>query len=215
MVFHVITLFPKFFSCLRQEQIFLRGFKRKIIKLDLVDLRNYGLGRHKQVDDRPFGGGAGMLLMPEPLWECISDLKKKLPKAKVVYLTPQGKKFTQKTAIRYAKQQDLILLCGHYEGIDQRIRDTLIDEEISVGDYVLTGGELPALTVINAVSRMLPGFLGKDESAAEDSFMPALEGKKEYPHYTRPAEFRGMKVPDILLSGHHAEIGKWRKKHLK
>ncbi|MDD4351724.1 MAG: tRNA (guanosine(37)-N1)-methyltransferase TrmD [Candidatus Gracilibacteria bacterium] len=227
------------FSSVFEENIFLRGIKKGLVQVNLVNLRDYCKGPHKQAclaeapkdrkqaclaeaqkerrqaDDRPFGGGAGMLLMPEPLFACIEDLQKKFPKAKVIFLTPQGKKFTQKTAMRYAKKEDLILLCGHYEGIDQRVRDSLVDEEISIGDYVLTGGEIPAMILVNAISRMLPGFLGKDESAEEDSFMPALGGKKEYPHYTRPADFRGMKVPDVLLSGNHAEISKWRMKHLK
>jgi tRNA (guanine37-N1)-methyltransferase len=168
-------------------------------------LRAYSHDRHKTVDDRPFGGGPGMLLKPEPIFEAVENIARE--KTRVVLLSPAGRVFNQAIARQLALVDDLMLVCGHYEGFDERIREQLADDELSIGDYVLTNGALPAMVVIDAVTRLLPGALGDDESAHDESFS---HGLLEYPQYTRPAEFRGMKVPEVLLSGNHAEIAKWR-----
>lgn len=214
----VITLFPAMFQGPLTESILRRAQDDKLVDIHFHDLRQFGQGAYKQIDDRPYGGGAGMLLMCEPVVtaiEKITDASPRTPHSSPphrIYFSPRGKRLTQTLVERTAKREWLILLCGHYEGIDQRIIDGgWIDEEISIGDYVLTGGELPAMVLIDAVSRHIPGVLGKDESAHDESFSKSLKRKKEYPHYTRPEEFRGMKVPDILLSGNHKEIDKWRK----
>jgi len=215
MRFDILTIFPDIFHSYFNESILKRAREEKLIEINTHDIRKFSKDKHKKVDDIPFGGGAGMLLTPQPLYDAIMAVKE-FNKGPVIYMTPQGKTFTQARAERYAnKEQDLIILCGRYEGIDQRIRDTLVDEEISIGNYVLTGGELAATVLVDSISRLIPGVLGKEDSHLEDSFSKALERKKEYPHYTRPAEFRGMKVPDVLLSGHHKNIEKWRKKNLK
>jgi tRNA (guanine37-N1)-methyltransferase len=169
-------------------------------------LRDWTHDRHKTVDDRPFGGGPGMLMKPEPLFEAVESLRRE--QTKVILLSPSGRKFSQAIARELAEQSDLLLVTGHYEGFDERVRETLADDELSIGDYVLTNGALPAMVVIDAVTRLLPGVLGDDESSADESFS---QGLLEYPQYTRPAEFRGLKVPDILVSGNHAEIEKWRR----
>lgn len=214
----ILTLFPAMFQGPLTESIIQRAQDEKLIDLHIHDLREYGLGSYRQVDDKPYGGGAGMLFMCEPIVNAIEKISAEdsvLPYR--VYLSPRGKRLEQKDVESLAvSHQRLLLLCGHYEGIDQRILDGgWIDEEISIGDYVLTGGELPAMVLIDAVARHIPGVLGKDESSAEESFSEKLERKKEYPHYTRPEEFRGLKVPDVLLSGNHAEIEKWRKSQAK
>ena len=165
------------------------------------------------MDDTPYGGGPGMVMTPQPLNDCIQKAKKK-NKGPVVFLTPQGKRLTQSRVEKFAKLKQMILLCGRYEGIDQRILNTLVDEEISMGDYVLTGGELPALVMVDAITRLLPGALGDEKSAKEDSFTKKLGRKREYPHYTKPAVFQGLEVPEVLRSGNHAAIEKWRQKHL-
>lgn len=181
--------------------------KDKLVKFKIVDLRKYGIGPRKQVDDTPYGGGAGMVLKPEPVYAAVADAKKQLPDAKVVLMTPRGEQFTQIVARKLAKNKQIIVLCGHYEGFDERIMD-LVDIEISVGDYVLTGGELPAMTVIDAVVRLIPGVLGHKQSAHDESFS---QGLLEYPQYTKPQEFMGKKVPEVLLGGNHAKINVWRK----
>ena len=213
----VITLFPELFAAFQQESIIGRAVEDGKVEMEMVPLRNFGLGPHRQVDDTPYGGGDGMLLMCEPIFSAFESIGRAQPDPKVrrVFLTPQGETLTQKTAQRLSEYETLVFLCGRYEGVDQRVRETLIDEEISIGDYVLTGGELPAMVVMDSVIRLLPGVLGKEGSHQFDSFSEAFEGKKEYPHYTKPAEFRGMKVPDVLMSGHHGEIEAWRKQHLK
>src|SRR6185436_10931060 len=185
--------------------IIQRARSSGLLDLRVHNLRDYTHDRHKTVDDKPFGGGPGMVLKPEPLFEAVEDLA--VDETRVILLTPVGRTFDQVMARELAQQQQLLLICGSYEGVDERVREALVDEEISIGDYVLTNGGLPAMVVIDAVTRLLPGVLGDEESALDESFS---HGLLEYPHYTRPAEFRGMKVPEILLSGHHAEINKWR-----
>ncbi|MDD5469225.1 MAG: tRNA (guanosine(37)-N1)-methyltransferase TrmD [Candidatus Peribacteraceae bacterium] len=217
----VITLFPGMFKGPLTESILQRAQAEHLLKVHTHDLRPFGRGSYRQVDDRPYGGGAGMLLMVEPVVRAIESATESGKKAGsespyCILLTPRGKRLTQTRVERIAKKhQWIILLCAHYEGVDQRVVDGgWIDEEISIGDYVLTGGELPAMVLIDAVARQIPGVLGKDESAEEESFSKATDRKREYPHYTRPEEFRGLKVPDVLLSGHHKEIEKWRSQHL-
>lgn len=214
MHFTVLTLFPNLFKSYLSDSIIKRAIKNKIIKVDFENIRDYSKDKHKKVDDKPYGGGPGMVMTVQPLYDCIKATKKK-NKGKVIYLSPQGKKLTQSRVEKLAREKAIILICGRYEGIDQRIRDLLVDEEISVGDYVLTGGELPAMTIIDAVTRLLPGTLGDENSAHEDSFSASIGRKREYPHYTKPAIFKGEKVPEVLSSGNHAKIAKWRKEHLK
>lgn len=220
MHFDVLTLFPDSFTSFLRTSIIGKAIEGGKITVKCWDIREFSTDKHKKVDDVPFGGGGGMLMTPQPLWDCIKHVKEsKKEAAKVIFLTPQGTRWTQKLAENYAKEVQeknmrIILLCGHYEGIDYRIREALVDEEISIGDFVLTGGELPAQIVIDSVARLLPGVLGKEKSHKEDSFSEAFEGKTEFPHYTRPAEFMGMNVPEVLLSGHHQKIEEWRKEHL-
>lgn len=214
MRFDILTIFPHTFDSYLNESIIKRAKAKKLIKIFIHDIRKFSKERHKKVDDIPYGGGAGMVMTPQPLHDAITSIKKK-NKGLVIFLTPAGKTFTQIKAEKLAKIKSLILVCGRYEGIDQRIRDTLIDEEISIGNYVLTGGELPAMILVDAISRLTPNVLGKAESHQHDSFSKALQRKKEYPHYTRPPVFRGMKVPDVLISGHHKNIETWRKNKLQ
>jgi tRNA (guanine37-N1)-methyltransferase len=201
----VLTLFPGMFAGPLDESIIMRARQAKILELQVHDLRAYAHDRHKTVDDRPFGGGPGMLLKPEPLFDAVESLAS--DRTHVVLLTPGGRKFEQQIARDLAAQEHLLLICGSYEGFDERIREQLADDELSIGDYVLTNGALPAMVIIDAVVRLLPGVLGDDDSSRDESFS---RGLIEYPQYTRPAEFRGWKVPEVLLSGHHAEIAKWR-----
>ena len=205
MKFDVLTLFPEMFEPLKQS-IIGKAIEKGIIELNLINIRDFSKDKHKKVDDTPYGGGAGMVMMPEVVYDAYCSIKEK-ENAKVIYLSPQGKKLNQEKVIELSKRQHLILLCGHYEGIDQRVLDEIVDEEISIGDYVLTGGELPAMVVIDSVSRYVGGVL-KEESIKEESFSNQL---LEYPQYTRPEVFHHQKVPDVLLSGHHENIQKWRK----
>lgn len=214
MRFDIITIFPEIFASYFQESILSRAQEKGLIEIHTHNLRDYTDDKHKKVDDIPFGGGAGMVMTPQPLFDCIEAVKK-LNKGPVIFLTPQGKTWTQSKAEKFAANSDIILLCGRYEGIDQRVRDQLVDQEISIGNFVLTGGELPAMVLIDSITRLIPDVLGKEESHLEDSFSKKLGRKKEYPHYTRPANFRGHKVPDVLLSGHHKKIEKWRQDNLK
>lgn len=217
----ILTLFPAMFDGPLTESILQRARDNGLLDLHFHDIRSYGIGAYKQIDDRPYGGGAGMLFKPDVIVDAIEDVMEQGKKAGHkkpyrIYFSPRGKKLKQLGVEKMAKKDWLILLCGHYEGIDQRVIDGgWIDAEMSIGDYVLTGGELPAMVLIDAVARHIPGVLGKDESAQDESFSKSLNRKKEYPHYTRPEEFRGLKVPDVLLSGHHAEIDKWRKDQTK
>jgi tRNA (guanine37-N1)-methyltransferase len=205
MKIDVLTLFPAMFAGPLDESIVQRARKSGAVELTVRNLRDYTHDRHKTVDDRPFGGGPGMLLKPEPVFEAVEDLAGE--QTRVILLSPAGRKFDQAIARELAKVEHVLLVCGSYEGFDERIREGLAHDELSIGDYVLTNGALPAMVVIDAVTRLLPGVLGDDESSRDESFSEAL---LEYPHYTRPAEFRGMKVPEVLLSGNHAEIAKWR-----
>lgn len=213
MNFEVITLFPEIFEAFKNTSIIKRAQEKGKIAINLHNLRNFGIGKRKQVDDRPYGGGAGMVLRVDVLDKVLAATKSKVKdqKSKVILLTPQGKLFNQKITRRLSKYQSLILVCGHYEGFDERVRN-LADKEISIGDYVLTGGELPAMVVIEAVSRLIPGVLGKDESSLDESFSKDL---LEYPQYTRPEIYQRKKVPQILLSGNHQEIKKWREKQAR
>ena len=205
MKIDVLTLFPEMFAGPLDVSIVGRARKAGLLDLRVHNLREWTHDRHKTVDDRPFGGGAGMVMKPEPLFEAVEALGGE--QAYVVLLGPAGRPFTQAIARELAQRQLVVLICGSYEGVDERVREGLVDDELSIGDFVLTNGGLPAMVVIDAVTRLLPGALGDEQSAADESFS---HGLLEYPHYTRPAEFRGMKVPEVLLSGHHAEIEKWR-----
>ncbi len=216
MRFHIITLFPEMFVGVLSTSILKRIQEKKLIEVSFYNLREFGKGKYHQVDDVPYGGGAGMVMMPEPLSAAIKAAKENAKgKSIVVYLSARGKSLKQPQVERFAKYDDIILLCGHYEGIDQRIIDLYVDMELSIGEYVLTGGELGAMVVIDAVSRLIPGALGSDSSVHEESFSKELDRKKEYPHYTRPEVFEGLSVPPILLSGHHAKIKQWRRENLK
>jgi tRNA (guanine37-N1)-methyltransferase len=210
MKIDVLTLFPGMFAGPLDESIVKRARNAGLLELGIRNLRDWTHDRHKTVDDRPFGGGPGMLLKPEPIFEAVEQLAGE--QTKVVLLCPQGRRFSQAIAHDLAQAQHLLLVCGSYEGFDERIREALADDELSIGDFVLTNGALPAMVVIDAVTRLLPGVLGDDESSSDESFS---KGLLEYPHYTRPAEFRGMKVPDVLLSGNHAEIERWRKEQAR
>jgi len=204
----ILTLFPEMFPGPLSASIPARARRRGIVDLRIVDLRTYTHDRRRTVDDRPFGGGAGMVLKPEPLFEAITHLR--TPQARVLLLTPQGAPFRQATARRLAAEQHLILVSGHYEGVDERIRQALVDEEISIGDYVLSNGSLAAMVVADAVIRLLPGAVGCADSVREESFEE--DGLLDFPQYTRPAEFKGMRVPEVLLSGDHEQIARWRKR---
>ncbi len=206
MKIDVLTLFPAMFAGPLDESIIMRARKSGILDLKIHNLRDWTHDRHRTVDDRPFGGGPGMLLKPEPIFEAVESLRRET--TKVILLSPSGRKFNQAIARELARESDLLLVTGHYEGFDARIRQALAHDELSIGDYVLTNGALPAMVVIDTVARLLPGVLGDDESSHDESFS---HGLLEYPQYTRPAEFRGMKVPEVLMSGNHAEIEKWRR----
>lgn len=214
MRFDVLTLFPKLVSPYFEDSILKRASDEGHVELHTHDIREYSTDKHKKVDDTPYGGGAGMVMTCQPLFDAIRSVKEQ-NKGPVIFLSPQGQRLTQEIAEELSELPEIILLCGRYEGIDQRVRDSLVDREISIGDYVLTGGELPALVLMDSVSRLLPGVLGDEDSAQDDSFSPGLDRKIEHPHYTKPAEFEGMKVPDVLMSGNHAEIEKWRRENCR
>ena len=205
MKIDVLTLFPAMFAGPLDESIIKRAREAGLLDLKIHQLRDYAHDRHRTVDDRPFGGGPGMLLKPEPIFEAVESLAS--AQARVVLLSPSGRTFDQAIAHELAKAEHLVLVSGHYEGFDERVRENLADDELSIGDYVLTNGALPVMVVIDAVTRLLPGVLGDESSAVEESFS---HGLLEYPQFTRPAEFRGMKVPEVLLSGNHAAIARWR-----
>src|SRR5438552_2745952 len=202
----VLTLFPAMFAGPLDESIIKRAREAGRLDLAIYNLRDYAHDRHRTVDDRPFGGGPGMLLKPEPIFEAVEKLAG--PNTRIILLSPAGRTFNQAIARELAEAEALLLISGHYEGFDERVRERLADDELSIGDYVLTNGALPAMVIIDAVTRLLPGVLGDEESACEESFS---HGLLEYPQYTRPAEFRGMKVPEVLLSGNHAQIDRWRR----
>ncbi len=204
MRFDVLTLFPEMFEPI-QQSILGRASKNHILEFNFINMRDYSKNKHLKVDDTPYGGGAGMVMIPDVVYDAYSSIPNK-ENAKVIYLSPQGKRLNQAKVQELSEEEHLILLCGHYEGIDQRVLDEIVNEEISIGDYVLTGGELPAMVLIDSVSRYVEGVL-KEESTKEESFS---NGLLEYPQYTRPEVFRGKKVPEVLLSGHHENIQKWR-----
>lgn len=215
MKIDVLTLFPSYFKGPLAQSMMRKAAESGAVEFNVHDLREWGIGKRRTVDGIPYGGGAGMVLRPEPLFKAFTELQS--PSMHRIYLTPQGKRFEQTDAERLAKHEHLILLAGRYEGVDNRVRDRLVDEELSIGDYVLTGGELPALVVIDALVRHVPGVLGDERSSQEETFSKALDGGLEYPQYTRPEVFkdpqtgRQLKVPEVLLTGHHADIEKWRK----
>jgi len=209
MRFHLLTIFPDFFTGPFSHGVVARARDAGKLEVSVHDLRNWTHDRHRTVDDRCFGGGAGMLMKPAPIFEAVESIfPARTPRQRVVLLTPQGPLFTQATARRYAEAEELLLICGRYEGVDERVAEHLADEELSIGDYVLSGGELAAAIVIDATARLLPGVLGNDESAVDESFEQA--GLLDYPQWTRPAEFRGWAVPEVLQGGNHAEIRRWR-----
>lgn len=204
----ILTLFPDMFKTVTEASVFGRAVRAGILDIRAHDIRDYTLDKHRHTDDYPFGGGAGMVMTPQPIFDAFDDVigdAEKKPRC--IYMSPQGKTLTHDKAAELSAEERIIILCGHYEGVDQRVIDTYIDEEISIGDYVLTGGELPAMVLMDCISRFIPGVLGKSESAQDESFS---NGLLEYPQYTRPAEFRGQKVPEVLLSGNHALIEEWR-----
>lgn len=207
MIFDIVTLFPGMFAGPLHHGVVSRASN---VAVRLHDLRRWGVGSQRQVDDNPYGGGGGMILKPEPLFHAVEWIRERYPtdNDRIVLLSPQGSRLTHDSARRLASHDRLVLLCGRYEGVDERVREGFVDEEISIGDYVLTGGEIPAAAVIDAVARLLPGVLGNEESALEESFSTGL---LDYPHYTRPPEFRGMNVPEVLLSGDHEKIRRWRR----
>jgi tRNA (guanine37-N1)-methyltransferase len=202
----IVTLFPNMFEGPFSESIVKRAQEKGLLELNIHDLRKYGLGERRTVDDRPYSGGAGMIIMVEPVYKILEEIK--TPGCKVVITTPRGNKYTQEKAREYSKLKHLIILAGHFEGFDERIHDHLVDEEISIGDFVLTGGELPAMLIADSIARLIPGVLKKEEATINESFS---DGLLEYPQYTRPENFKGWKVPEILLGGNHGEIEKWKK----
>jgi tRNA (guanine37-N1)-methyltransferase len=210
MKIDVLSLFPDMFSGVFGQSILKKAQEKSAVQFHVLDFREFATNKHRNVDDYPYGGGAGMVLTPQPLFDAVETLTKETSEEpRIILLCPQGERFSQRKAEELAKEKHLIFLCGHYEGYDERIRKHLVTDEISIGDYVLTGGELGAMVVIDAVTRLLPGVLGKEESHLQDSFSTGL---LEHPQYTRPADFRGMKVPDVLMSGNHKNIEEWRKK---
>lgn len=202
-----MTLFCDMCRTVLNESIIGRAQKAGLVEINCIDIRDFADNKHNRVDDAPYGGGNGMIIQPQPIYDCYQSICSDEDKPYLIYLSPQGKTFTQKKAAELSKKKHIALLCGHYEGVDQRVIDEIVDEEISIGDYVLTGGELPALTVADAVCRMLPGVLANDECFTEESH---FSGMLEYPQYTRPATWHGVSVPEVLLSGHHENIKKWR-----
>lgn len=209
MHYYVLTLFPDMIMNGCQTSILGRAMEKQLISVEAVNIRDYSANKHNRVDDYPYGGGAGMVMQPMPVYDAWNALTERIQKKpRVLFMTPQGKPFTQKLAEEYAKEEDLIFLCGHYEGIDQRVLDRIVTDEVSAGDFVLTGGELPAMMMIDCISRLIPGVLSNEASAEDESFAGNL---LEYPQYTRPEVFMGEPVPPVLLSGHHANIEAWRR----
>jgi len=207
--FDILSIFPDMFTSFLNASILKKAQEKGIVDIKLCDIRQYATDKHRMTDDAPYGGGGGMVMKVEPIDRALADLAPVAGSESVILLTPQGETFNQKTAEQLSQYSRLILICGHYEGVDERVREHLVDREISTGDYILTGGELSALMIVDAVSRLIPGVLGNSESAVADSFSMGL---LEYPHYTRPSEYRGWGVPEVLLSGNHREIELWRRK---
>lgn len=209
MKIEILTIFPGMLEGFFSESMLKRAADRGLVEIELIDLRSYAAGRHRQVDDAPYGGGSGMILKPEPLFRAVEELQGRSGggDARVILLTPQGRTFNQEIALELSREKRLLFICSRYEGVDERVREALVDDEISIGDFILTGGEAAAAVVVEAVSRLLPGFL-EEASLAEESFSGSL---LEYPHYTRPPLYRGMAVPPVLLSGDHGAIARWRR----
>ena len=210
----IITIFPNIFNSYLNESIIKRAQKSKALQIYVHDLRNYTKNIYNKVDDSPFGGGSGMVMMVQPIDDAINTIRKK-NKGPVIYLSPKGTMLTHTKAKKMSKLKEIILLCGRYEGIDQRAIDLCVDQELSIGKYILTGGELAAMVVFDTISRFIPGVLGDSHSAEEETFSRALKGKKEYPHFTKPRIYKGKTVPNVLLNGNHAKINTWRKQNLK
>lgn len=206
--FFVLTLFPEMIEQTLSHSIMGRAQRDGLISIEATNIRDYTLNKQKHVDDYPYGGGAGMVMQGQPIYDAYQSLMPRAKGARVVYMTPQGRPFTQRVAEELAQEESLVFLCGHYEGVDERLIEEIVTDEISLGDFVMTGGELAAITIIDAVSRLVPGVLGKEESFADESFS---DGLLEYPQYTRPPVFMGREVPEVLLSGHHANVAKWRR----
>lgn len=244
MRFDIITIFPKIFDAYFNESILSRASKKNLINIEIHNLRDYAEGKHKKVDDTPYGGGAGMVMKVEPIYRCVKDIAsvksvgtvedveneptktattpKTISTSRTILFSAKGKKYTQKDAERLSKYENLIMICGRYEGVDERVAQNLVDEEISIGEYVLTGGEIPAMILVDSISRLIPGVLGNPDSLSEESFgfmrntkCEIQNTELEYPQYTKPEEFMGWKVPKILLSGNHEKIEKWRKEKSK
>lgn len=212
MRFHIVTIFPDFFAGPFEHGVTARARSAGLLSVKIHDLRHWTYDRHRTVDDRPFGGGEGMLLKPQPLFEAVEALlPERNSRQKVILLSAQGRRFTQSIAREFAALDSLVLICGRYEGVDERVAEHLVDDELSVGDFVLSGGELAAAMVVDAVARLIPGVLGNEESSRNESFSEENEGLLDCPQYTRPAEFRGWKVPEVLLGGNHEEIKRWRR----
>ena len=208
MKFHILTLFPEMFQGVLHDSMLGRAEKKNVLEFNIVNIRDYAVNKHKRVDDYPYGGGRGMVMQAEPIYNAYCDiLKGKESRPHVVYMSPKGSVLTQSKAVEISGYDEIIILCGHYEGVDQRIIDEIVDEEISIGDYVLTGGEIPAMVLIDSASRMVEGVLSNEDSFSDESHFGGL---LEYPHYTRPPVFNGREVPEVLLSGNHALISKWR-----
>lgn len=213
MIIKVMTLFPEMFDGPLGNSIIQRARENQVIDIECVNIRDYADNKHKKVDDYPYGGGPGMVMTPQPIFDCYDSIIHELDisekeKPRVIYLSPKGKTFDQNMAIELSKENALVMICGHYEGIDQRVIDEIVTDEISIGDYVLTGGEIPAMVIIDTVARLIPGVLSQDQSYEDESF---YSGLLEYPQYTRPRDFRGLTVPDILTSGDHKKIEEWRR----
>lgn len=208
MNFFVLTLFPEMITSGLSHSVIGRAVSQGVIKIDCVDIRDFSRSKTRRVDDYPYGGGVGMVMQPQPIYDAYMSVREIAKPSRVLYMTPQGRVFNQAYARELSREENIILLCGHYEGVDERVIEEIVTDEVSVGDYVMTGGELAAMVVIDTVSRLIPGVLGKDESSLNESFS---ENLLEYPQYTRPPEFMGRAVPEILLSGHHKNVDDWRR----
>ena len=210
MRFEILTIFPDFFKSPLKQSILGKAIKKGIVEIGIHNIRDFALDKHKTTDDCPYGGGDGMVMKAEPIVRAVESVKAtSSPDAKVILTSPQGRQFNQQMAAEFAASKGLVIICGRYEGVDERVKELVVDMEVSVGDYILSGGEIPSMVIVDAVSRLIPGVLGSDASAQDDSFSYGL---LEYPHYTRPREFRGMPVPNVLVSGNHKEIWLWRRK---
>ncbi len=209
MKIDILTLFPEMFSGVIDTSILKKAQEKQAVEINVTNFRDYSTNKHGKVDDYPYGGGAGMVLTPQPIFDAVEDIVQQDENPRIILMCPQGETLTQKKAEELAKEEHIIIICGHYEGYDERVRENLVTDEISIGDYVLTGGELGAMVLTDSVVRLLPNVLGKEESHTQDSFSTGL---LEHPHYTRPPEYKGMKVPEVLLSGNHKKIEEWRKK---